>query len=62
MEGLAKEDGGFAGTPFTQFSITRDYNCAPHDDPNDYGFGLFCGYILVSGILQSLSSSVFKMY
>lgn len=39
-EGLDTMDGHFGGTPFTSFAITRDYSCLPHDDPNDYGFGI----------------------
>lgn len=39
-EGLSLDQGGFAKTPFTCFSITRDYECVPHDDPTDYGYGI----------------------
>lgn len=39
-EGLNSTEGHFGGTPFTSFAITRDYSCQPHDDPNDYGFGI----------------------
>ena len=39
-EGLDGEEGRYGGTPFSCFSITRDYNCYPHDDNKDYGFGI----------------------
>ena len=38
-EGIFGGLGQFAGTPFTCFSITKDYECNPHDDPTDYGYG-----------------------
>jgi hypothetical protein len=39
-EGLPKEEGCIRRTPFTCFSITRDYTCGPHDDDSDYGYGI----------------------
>ena len=37
-EGLLGGDGHFVNTPFTLFSVTRDYYCCPHDDDTDYGY------------------------
>ncbi|KAG0566139.1 hypothetical protein KC19_7G040900 [Ceratodon purpureus] len=39
-EGLVEDHGRFGNTPFTCFSITRNYECRPHDDPTDYGYGV----------------------
>ena len=39
-EGFNSVDGYFGSTPFTSFSLTRDYSCLPHDDSTDYGFGI----------------------
>ena len=38
-EGLLGGEGHFGNTPFTLFSVTRDYYCSPHDDDTDYGYG-----------------------
>ena len=38
-EGLLGGDGHFGNTPFTLFSVTRDYYCCPHNDDIDYGYG-----------------------
>lgn len=39
VEGLKAGEATFGETPFSCFSITRDFSCFPHDDPTDYGFG-----------------------
>lgn len=38
-ESFLDGEGCFTSTPFTLFSITRDYFCTHHNDDNDYGYG-----------------------
>lgn len=73
-EGLSGKQGRFASTPFTCFSVTRDYKCDPHDDPTDYGYGivvwlhpglnhqiLFFEYVMIS-VIRVSSVSIIKVY
>lgn len=38
-EGFVSSEASIGFSPFTSFSITRDYNCKPHIDKDDYDLG-----------------------
>jgi hypothetical protein len=56
-EGLVRGVGCFADTPFTCFSMTRDYICGPHDDTIDYGYQiivwLYPGITSIFNVLET---------
>lgn len=60
-EGLHGAHGRFGGTPFTAFAITKDYNCLPHNDPNDYGYGIIV-WLHPSKFALSNISRTFLLY
>jgi hypothetical protein len=50
-EGLKGEEARFGGTPFSLFSVTKDYYANPHIDDKDYGFG-FVIWLLPRGAIE----------
>ena len=38
-EGCDGGDACIGASPFTCFTVTRDYNCKPHIDKDDYDIG-----------------------
>lgn len=39
LEGFQSGEPLFGSSPFTSFVVTRDYNCRPHLDQDDYDLG-----------------------
>jgi hypothetical protein len=57
-EGLPKEEGCIGQTPFTCFSITRDYTYGLYDDDSDYGYGIIL-WLYPDGNFEVSKSSSF---
>jgi hypothetical protein len=57
-KGLPDGEEHFVGTPFTLFSVTRDYSCAPHDDDKDYEYR-FIFWLYPSGRLRMDACPIF---
>lgn len=43
-EGFQAGEASIGESPFTSFALTKDYNCRPHTDDDDYdlGFIIWC--------------------
>lgn len=39
VEGFNNGEASLGKSPFTTFAVTRDYNCRPHLDGDDYDLG-----------------------
>ena len=38
-EGFLSTESSIGASPFTSFTVTREHNCKPHIDKNDYDLG-----------------------
>lgn len=50
-EGFSNSGACIGNGPFTSFAITRDFNCRPHRDEDDYDFG-FIIWLREGNIIQ----------